>query len=125
MPEASVTTLTPILFPELTKYRYRELPFSVGNNHSGETTPGHRRAKKVGRSAASARSKVRRVHALRRRSAVLSLLQLCSIGLKSGEYGGRYSTRAPRARIASAIALLSGLTDAWLGRAPGCSGSRV
>jgi hypothetical protein len=54
----------------------------------------------VGKSTESARSKVLRVRALRWRSAVLSLLQQCSIGLKSGEYGGRYSTLAPRARIA-------------------------
>jgi hypothetical protein len=55
------------------------------------------------RRAVIACSKARRVRALRWRKAVLSLLHPCLTGSRSGEYEGRYSTRAPHAPIASAI----------------------
>ena len=48
---------------------------------------------------ASQRASTVRVAALRSRA--LSLAETCSIGFRSGEYGGRSSRRAPRASIAS------------------------
>ena len=47
-------------------------------------------------------SRASRVRAWAVRSQVLSLLKASSMGLKSGEYGGKYSRRAPRASTISA-----------------------
>jgi hypothetical protein len=57
----------------------------------------------VSHAAANAVLRVLYALALSRRKAVLSFDQHGSIGDKSGEYGGRYGTVAPRLSIASTI----------------------
>src|ERR1022692_1890931 len=54
-----------------------------------------------GRACVTACSSASAVLALSERKTCFSLAQACSMGFRSGEYGGRYSSSAPAAAISS------------------------